>query len=179
MTTYIALLRGVNVSGQHILPMATLKNLLTVAGFENVTTYIQSGNIIFNTAETEKAKIGKVISGIIENNLGFNPTTIVLTRQDLLQFLQENPFLKETDFDPKQLYFTFLETSPQEELLQKIKTLDFSPDRFIISNHIIYVNCPNGYGKTKINNQFFEQKLKVNATTRNLNTVKRLLELAE
>ena len=178
MTTYIALLRGVNVSGQKILSMESLKTVLSEAGFKNVNTYIQSGNIIFNFDETDKVKIGNTISQLIKEKFSFDVTTIILTSQELQIYMDGNPFLKENDTDPKQLYFTFLETQPIKELVEKIKTFDFSPDRFIVFNHIIYVNCPNGYGKTKINNQFFEKKLKVNATTRNLNTVKKLLELA-
>lgn len=178
MNRYIALLRGINVSGQKLIAMSALKEMLTDAGFDNVITYIQSGNVIVDHSETNTLKIADLIRRLILQKFGYDVITIVFTKETLLRFLEENPFLKETSIDPKHLYFTFLETQPSLDKIEKIQSLEVAPERFAITHKMIYVFCANGYGKTKIHNQFFEQQLKVSASTRNLNTVQKLLELA-
>ena len=92
--------------------------------------------------------------------------------------ITENPFLNDKTVDPEKLHITFLAAKPAQELLDKLVPTNYLPDRFNIIGSTVYLYCPNGYGQTKLTNTFFENKLKVRATTRNWKTVKKLLELA-
>jgi uncharacterized protein (DUF1697 family) len=93
--------------------------------------------------------------------------------------LSNNPFLSEKNIDESKLHVTFLGEFPSKEQIKKTETLNYEPDRFNIAGKEIYLYCPNGYGRTKLNNNFFENKLNVMATTRNWNTVKKLVEMAK
>jgi uncharacterized protein (DUF1697 family) len=97
----------------------------------------------------------------------------------LEKILSQNPFTKEKSIDPKKLHFTFLSETPDREKMDQIKEVDFSPDQFIIKGKEIYLHIPGSYGETKLSNKFFENKLKVSATTRNWNTVNKLCEMAQ
>jgi uncharacterized protein (DUF1697 family) len=177
-TTIICMLRGINVSGQKKVPMTELKKLFESLGFKNVTTYIQSGNVIF----TSKMPDHKMISGTIEKKIreqfGFDVPVIVRSQPEMQIAVDNNPLIKEKDIDSEKLHITFLESSPDKDKLDKIHTFHFEPDRFIIAGRNVYLYCPDGYGRTKLNNTFFENKLKVRATTRNWRTVKELLRIA-
>jgi uncharacterized protein (DUF1697 family) len=178
MNLYIALLRGINVSGQKLIVMAELKTLLINNGFENVITYIQSGNIIFHHPENDDSKIAEIIHHLILQKFGFDVMTLVYTKVKFEQCIHENPFLSDSSIDPKQLYFTFLESIPTFDRLEKLQQINVEPEKYFFKYPMIYIHCTNGYGNTKISNQFFEQQLKVRASTRNFNTVKKLLALA-
>lgn len=176
MNKFTALLRGINVSGQKQIKMAELKSLFEDLGFKDVETYIQSGNVIFSSKEKSIEKIEEKISSSLKKKFGFEAETIVVTSEEIESVLDKNPFLKrKTDFE--KLYVTFLSEIPNEEYLIKLEASDYSPEQFIIVGKIIYLSLPNGYGRTKLNNNFFEKKLNVSATTRNLKTVKALHEL--
>ena len=178
MSIFIAILRGINVSGQKKILMAELKVLFESLGFENVLTYIQSGNIAFSAPDTKtKVEIGNAIEAAISKQYGFHVPTLILTKVDLGKAVKKNPFIKQEGIDLTKLHLTFLGSSPTADNLQKLDDIDCSPDQFIIDSLNIYVHCPNGYGRTKLSNNFFESKLKVTATTRNLKTVNKLLEL--
>ena len=103
---------------------------------------------------------------------------LVLTIQELKRSLEYNPFIKNQLKDPAFMHLTFLSGIPDQELVEKIHPGFYLPDEFIISGKIIYLYCPTGYGNTKLSNSFFEKKLSLTATTRNLNTSKVLLSLA-
>ncbi|CAL2076659.1 DUF1697 domain-containing protein [Tenacibaculum sp. 190524A02b] len=170
MKTYIILLRGINVSGKNKLPMAELKTLLQDLNFEKVQTYIQSGNIILKSEE-EKATISNKIKTEIANKYGYDVPVLTKTIEEWREGIENNPFKEVAE---KQQYFTFLsEASKITEIEVNAKE-----DEFTINNNMVYVNAVGGYGKTKLNNNFFEKKLKVEATTRNLKTTLKLLELA-
>ena len=158
--------------------MDILSNLYQELGFKNVKTYIQSGNVIFNHPENTTDKHEKNISAKIAEHFGFLTKVIVLTENTLNEIIRNNPFLsdnkKSTDF----LHVTFLDKVPEVMNLNKISNLAFSPDEFIAIGKTIYLYCPNGYGKTKLNNTFFEKKLGVNATTRNWKTLLALQNLS-
>lgn len=179
MPTYITILRGINVSGHNIIPMKELKALMERLGFENIATYIQSGNIVFNSPEKNEDKLITKIHNAIKTKFGFDVPVIARTAKEFKAALNNNPFFKEKDIDTEKLHITFLASEPTKENTDKANTYNYEPDRFIISGREVYVYCPNGYGNTKINNTFFENKLKVTATTRNLKTVKELVKMAE
>ena len=179
MPTYISILRGINVSGHNIIPMKELKALMEGLGFENSITYIQSGNVAFNSPEKNEGKLITKIQDAIADKFGFKVPVVIRTGKEFKAVLDNNPFLKEKDIDAEKLHITFLTDTPAKENIDKANTYNYEPDRFIISGREVYVYCPNGYGNTKINNTFFENKLKVTATTRNLKTVKELVRIAE
>ncbi|MGB0177956.1 MAG: DUF1697 domain-containing protein [Owenweeksia sp.] len=177
MKTYIALLRGINVSGQKKMPMAQLRGQLEKLGLKDVQTYIQSGNIVFRYADTPAAGISNAIASMIQEEYGFEVPVQVLTIADLEGAVRNNPFLPEHKEDLKLLHVTYLEDNPSEDLLKKLNAASRN-DRFITKGKLIYLYCPDGYGRTKLTNTFFESKLKLKATTRNWKTTLKLLEIA-
>ena len=178
MSTFVSILRGINVNGQKKILMAELKILFESLGFESVQTYIQSGNIVFNVPDIQKKEaIGNAIEATISKQYGFHVPTLIQTRVDLDKAVKKNPFIEREGIVLTKLHLTFLASSPTADNLQKLDNIDFSPDEFIIDGLNIYVYCPNGYGRTKLSNNFFESKLKVTATTRNWKTVNKLLDM--
>lgn len=175
MNTYISMLRGINVSGQKQVRMADLKNLYESMGFENVRTYVQSGNVIFESAEKDEAKLSKQIEAKIEETFGFSVPVLVRTAQDFKRIVENHPFTKE---DPAGVLVTFLHERPARSKLDDLSSYEDKVDQFAIGEQEIFLFCPGGYGKTKLSNTFFEKKLGVAATTRNWKTVNMLYEMA-
>jgi len=173
--TYIALLRGINVSGQKMIRMEDLKKALGDLNFIDIRTYIQSGNIVFEHDKTDPGNLAAAIAGVILKHFGFTVPVIVRTRSALGVTFKKNPFLLKTDHDAGKLHVTFLDRIPDPERECKTNEISFLPDEFVISGEEIYLYCPNGYGRTKLTSQFFESKLKVVTTTRNWKTVETLL----
>lgn len=177
MNKYIALLRGINVSGQKKILMADLRELLS--DFKNIKTYIQSGNILFESNNKNVKELAQQIKGEIYKKYNFQVPVIVKTIDELEQAFINNPFLKDDSIDIKQLYVTFLSETPTEENIEIMNQIDYSPDIFIIQNSLIYSRYPNGAGRSKMTINVFEKKLNVNATSRNWNTVTKLLTLSK
>lgn len=179
MTTYISILRGINVSGQKLIKMDALRKSYTSLGFGNVTTYLQSGNIIFTVNDTEADKLAQTISGQIERDFGFDVPVIVLSIDKLQQIIDRNPFAKESDKDTTFLHVTFLSSIPDKYDLNAMEAKKQNGEEISITANAVYLYCPNGYGRTKLNNNLLEAKLKVTATTRNWKTTCELLNIAQ
>ncbi|MFI5236642.1 MAG: DUF1697 domain-containing protein [Ignavibacteriales bacterium] len=178
MKKFIALLRGINVSGQKIIKMSELKLLFEEMGFQDVQTYIQSGNVIFSSNEKSNEKLAAKISSGIKNKFGFDVQIIVIDQKEIEYVLKNNPFIKKKK-EFERLYVTFLSDTPSKEYAQKLKSLDYSPEEYVINEKLVFLFLPNGAGKSKLSNNLFENKLKVFGTTRNWKTVKALSELAK
>ncbi|HZL10800.1 MAG TPA: DUF1697 domain-containing protein [Prolixibacteraceae bacterium] len=179
MPKYVAIFRGINVGTGRKVPMVDLKVLCAKLGLVNVQSYIQSGNIIFELAKPEAiVALEESLHLAISETFGFDIPVILRTSEEMEKSSSTNPFLKEKDVDIEKLHLTFLREVPAPELIEKIKAFQFLPDRYEIIGNDVFVYCPNGYGRTKITNDFFEKKLKVQATTRNWKTVMKLLELS-
>lgn len=179
MQTYISLLRGINVTGHRKITMQELRECYATMGFSNITSYIQSGNVIFTTNQTNRETLSKIIKEGIAQQFGYNDVSIFIIKPEELQtIITQNPFLKIKDVTLKALYVTFLEKIPQTSYIEAIQAYQTLADRFQIIDNIVYLYCPEGYGKTKLSNNFFENKLKVSATSRNWNSVNKLLALA-
>ncbi|WP_299885161.1 DUF1697 domain-containing protein [uncultured Lacinutrix sp.] len=174
MNTYVALLRGINVGGHKKTPMAALRQLLTDLQFENVKTYIQSGNIVFNSIEKEPVVLENKISEAIKKYFGFEVPTLVKTKEEFESIFNNCPF---TDEKKQQSYFTLLQSVPKKELLYFIEELNYPDEEIVPTNRCIYFFSDKPYGNVKYNNNLIERKLKVSATSRNYKTMKRLLEL--
>ena len=160
--------------GYKKIKMAHLKSLYESLGFQEVQTYIQSGNVIFQSEEANSSNLEKLIFDKISVDYDFEVPNLILTPQNMEKIINNNPFP-----EPEKTYFIFLDQTPAKENIRKLNELDFSPEQYHIKEKVIYLYPPNGYGRAKMNNNFFEQKLKVTATTRNLNTVKKLLEMSK
>jgi len=179
METYICMLRGINVSGQKLIKMEDLRLTFEIMGFKNVRTYIQSGNIIFESKESNSEDIENLIKKTILNEYGYDVSVMVKQKKELVEVLENNPLIKSGNEDHSKLHVTFLSDTPLEENLKKIKGADYGSGEFFVSGNTVYLYCPDGYGRTKLSNNFFENKLKVTATTRNWKTVTKLVELSD
>ncbi|MDQ3047439.1 MAG: DUF1697 domain-containing protein [Bacteroidota bacterium] len=174
MPVYLAMLRGINVSGQKKIPMAELRTLVEDLKFKNVRTYIQSGNVVFETGATAHEKLALQLEKKISSHFKFDVPVIIRTPEEIAKILKKNPFLKEKEIDTSRLYVTFLKDSPSKELSSKLSAVSFDPDQFIITETEVFLHCPVSYGNSKLNNNFLENKLKVGATTRNWKSVNEL-----
>ena len=157
MAVYVSILRGINVSGKNKLKMDELKAMYKSLGFTNITTYIQSGNVVFESKAIDN--LAQLIEDKIKQSFQLDVPVIIRTKEELSSTFTQNPFLSEKDIEMEKLHVTYLSETPQQENLIKIASNNYEPDRFIIKNKKVYVYCPNGYGKTKLNNTFFEKKL--------------------
>jgi uncharacterized protein (DUF1697 family) len=178
METYISILRGINVSGHKMIKMEALRKMYESLGFKNVKTYIQSGNVIFQATKATTAGLAKEIAKKIQKESGFEVPIIVKEVKELESVFENNPFVNKRREDLAKLHVTFLSEKPEASNIEKINAGNYAPDEFIIENDAVYLFCPNGYGNTKLNNTFFENKLKVTATTRNWKTVTELVNIA-
>jgi uncharacterized protein (DUF1697 family) len=170
------MLRGINVSGQKKIKMGELKKLYGSLDFKNVKTYIQSGNVIFECSDTNVSKLINKIERKIKNFFGFDVLVLIRTIPEMQKLIENNPFAKK---NTSKLHVTFLSDTPTQSPMDEINKIKDQSEEFFISDKEIYLFCPNGYGRSKLSNNFFERKLGLSATTRNWNTVNKLLELAE
>ena len=175
MTTYIALLRGINVGGKNKLPMKELRAVLEGLGASDVRTYIQSGNVVMQHGETETRALEVSISSAIEAAHGFAPRTLVLTAADLRQAAEANPFPEAID-EPKTLHLSFLATPSESPDLAKLEEVAKASERFHLGDGCFYLHAPEGIGRSKLAERV-ERVLGVPATARNWRTVSKLLEM--
>jgi uncharacterized protein (DUF1697 family) len=179
MTTYISILRGINVSGQKIIKMDALREMYEGLHFTHVQTYIQSGNVVFQFNNPEHKNLEPVITNQIQNKFGFEVPVIVLETAELKNIVLRNPYAADQTKDISYMHITFLSLKPAQIELKKIFQNKAPEEEFTMSEKAVYLYCPNGYGRTKLSNTFFENKLKVKATTRNWKTTLELLKIAE
>lgn len=175
MNTFLSFLRGINVSGQKKIPMAELKKLYEELHFENINTYIQSGNVIFKNKNS--VDLSQQIEQKIFEKYNFYVPVIIRTSDEMEKIIGRNPFLKQKDIDLSKLHIVYLANDPNQDNIEKLKNYNYEPDKFYVSGKEVYLYCPNGYGKTKLTNNFFENKLKISATTRNWNTTNELFKI--
>ena len=179
MTTHLALLRGINVSGHNMIKMEALKSTLEAIGFQNVTTYIQSGNVFVDTEEENAAKVGFLIKQEIFKVFGHEVPVIVINKEDLSACFKNNPFLNEKEADIKKLYVSFVSIALKKESINDLKMSQFKPEEVVIDENRIYIKYAVGAGKTRFDQKYIEKKLNVTATIRNWNTVTQLLKMFE
>jgi len=170
VTAYVALLRGVNVGGK-VAKMETVRASFEALGFGKVTTYVQSGNVLFQTKAATEAALAKKIAARLEKDIGFAPAVLVLSAADLARVVAENPLLKDKGVDPTKLHVTFLDGPAPAAGLKKMEGLASARERLVCRGTTVYLYCPDGYGRSKLTNNVFERALKVGATTRNWKTV--------
>ena len=173
---YLALLRGINVSGHHLIKMEALKTALELIGFSEVQTYIQSGNVFVTIEGENPASVGFKIKQEIAKSFGFDVPVIVLSKNDLELCISYNPFLKEKEVDHKKLYVAFLSKSVSDSAINELKISQFKPDEAIVNGNMIFIKYNVGAGKTRLDQKYIEKKLNLTVTIRNWNTVSKLLD---
>ncbi len=179
MQRYISMLRGINVSGQKKIKMDALRALYAALQFNNVKSYIQSGNVIFESDESDTSSLARQIEAKIEQTFGFFVPIMIRTPQRFHDLLENNPFLSERNEEIKQLYVTFLDESPPIDALDALVQFATKAEEFHLAGKEIYIFYPNGTGRSKLSNNLIERKLGVTATTRNWRTVNKLYELSQ
>lgn len=177
MNTYISLLRGINVSGHKKIKMADLRAHYEGLGFQAVKSYIQSGNLAFQTKKKDSLKIADTIKKMIQKEYGFEVSVLVFDNDYLMNAIEKNPYVQGDEENIKPYYVTFLDQLPDPALVEAVADFQHNNDLFQIIDTNIYVFSPDGYSRTKLTNNFFERKLKVAATTRNWRTVLKVKEM--
>jgi uncharacterized protein (DUF1697 family) len=179
MATFVALLRAVNVSGQNKVPMAELRATMAAADYGDVQTYLQSGNVVFEAPGDDATLQAAAVRDLIEQAFGLDVRVLVLTATELARVVAANPFLPAADV--KHLHATFLDAPVSESAFGGL-TLAAQPGEhaaLAASGRVVYLQLPNGYGRTKLNNGYFERRLGAAATTRNWRTVLALAEMSK
>lgn len=173
--TRIVLLRGVMPTGKNKVSMTPLRAALEAAGFRDVRTYIQSGNVLLSTG-LNQASIEKRVHDVIAEEFGGDIVVFARTLSWFKDVLAANPF---AGADPAKLYFTLLSAVPEKHRLEEFQAATYSPDQVRVVGDMVYVLCATQYSDLKINNNAIERKLKVSATTRVYNTIANLVNLGE
>jgi uncharacterized protein (DUF1697 family) len=177
MKTYVAFFRGINVGGKNLLPMKDLIKRLESISLQNVRTYIQSGNAVFETDETRASTLSSRISSTIMASHGFEPRVLLLELEDVEKSVRANPFA-EAERDPKSLHFFFLATTPGNPDIHALEAAKIDSERFILTDNVFYLHAPDGIGRSKLAANA-ETLLGVPATARNWRTVSNVLEMAK
>jgi uncharacterized protein (DUF1697 family) len=172
MSTIISMLRGINVGGKKV-EMEKLRKDYESLGFTNIKSYIQSGNVLFETSQ--KDDLAETIEEKIKQSFGLDVAVFIRTENELRKLVENNPFRTK---DVTKLHVTFLREEPREIPDAEIASVKGKAEDYRFSGREIYLFCPNGYGRTKLSNSLFERRLKTPATTRNWNTVNTLLSMA-
>lgn len=176
LKTYIVLLRGVMPTGKNRVPMARLREVLAAAGYQNVRTYIASGNALVDSSSKPR-EIEKHVHDLIKKHIGPELTVVVRTGAELQKVLDNNPFTK--GYDVSRVFFTLFASAPAAALVKALTAQDFGDEEFVITKQAAYLYIPGNAGRSKLNNAFLERKLGVTMTARNFNTTTKLIELSQ
>jgi uncharacterized protein (DUF1697 family) len=176
MTTYVALLRAVNVGGNNLIKMADLRDLLAGLGLEEAKTHLQSGNAVFNARSGDRRKLSEAISDAIHQAHGHRPDVILRTADELRRALDRVPF--DASANPSLVLINFLAAPADAEGARKLSAWE-GPEVVVVEGSEVYIHYPEGIGRSKLNRVPMEKMLGTRGTARNLNTVRKLLEMAE
>ena len=191
MASHVALLRGINVGGRNKVPMADLREVVTSLGHTGVSTYIQSGNVLFSTTDTDNAKLAAALESAIEDRFGIWSSVVVLSRDELAQVLAANPYPDEPN--PKMVHVVFLSAEPPADLLGRISAAESavaakgSRDTVQAAGQVLFLHTPDGFGTSELGQAVFKiisppaknTKHGLAATARNWATATKLLSLCD
>jgi uncharacterized protein (DUF1697 family) len=191
MATHVALLRGINVGGRNKVPMADLREVVTSLGHTGVSTYIQTGNVLFSTAEADTARLAAALEAAIEERFGIWASVVVLSREELAEVLAGNPYPDEPN--PKLVHVVFLNGKPPNDLLDRIAAAESaaaakgSRDTAQAAGRVLFLHTPDGFGTSELAQALFriigvpgkQKKPGPAATARNWATATKLLSLCE
>ncbi len=178
MPVYISMLRGINVGPHKRMTMEKLRASFEALGFQQVKTYIQSGNVIFQAARLSPATLSKKAEERIVSDFGFSVNVISRTRDEMDKIIQSNSLLKESGIDPSKLHVAFLSNVPTAVAVKKLEGLTLPPDRVGCSGKEIYLYFPNGVSGSSLWKHPLDRVLSVLTTTRNWKTVNQLYKMA-
>lgn len=175
MNQYIALLRGINVGGYRKIRMEDLREMFTAMGFEKVKTYIQSGNVVFVASGKDRAELSHEVKNQIKDTFGHEVPVIIRTPPEMEKALVQFPFEEKEGWKG---YISFLADRPTEEQRKELESLSSGIEKFIIARGEVFsIVDKKTKEKPQFSNSFVEKKLKIQTTTRNLRTVRKILEL--
>jgi uncharacterized protein (DUF1697 family) len=174
MPTYIALLRGIG-GGIRSLQMKALIEALEAIGLSDVRTYIATGNVVFSNRK-KAPQLAKQIEACIQEEFGFECTTVVLSVEELERAAKGNPF-PQADKEPKSLHLFFLAQKPKTPKLEAMNEIKAPTEQIVLKDQVLYFYAPSGFGDSKLASRI-ERLLGVPATARNWRTVGKLLEMA-
>ncbi|RBL92858.1 DUF1697 domain-containing protein [Chitinophaga flava] len=174
MTRYVAFLRAVNVGGRQV-KMEVLRELFSQAGFKNVKTYIQSGNVIFDSSSKDCASLENKIEQLLLKNLGFDVPTCIRSTAELSAVVDNTPFPGIIPNKELQIYVAFLQTWPGKEAIAILETMQNDIETYRINGREVYVLTKKIEGGNPFSNNFLEKKLRLVATTRNWATIQKVL----
>jgi uncharacterized protein (DUF1697 family) len=174
---YVALLRSVNVAGHGRLAMDELRASFDALGYTDVTTYIQTGNVLFSTKSKGEAGLAAAIEQRLADDFGDAPAVLIRSLAELRRIGGASPYAKGGS-DPARHHVTFLAQVPSKAALQALSLPESGRDELVVDGKEVYVHTPDGYAHTKYTGTFLERRLGVVSTTRNWNTVAKLCELA-
>ena len=175
--SHVALLRGINVGGKNKLAMKSLEKMFIEAGCSEVWTYIQTGNVVFTANEAVSRGVSALISSAILGNFGLRVPVVTRTGSELRVIVRDNPFVR-TAGDTGTLHVAFLAALPGVAKVVDLDPKRSTPDEFVVRGREIYLRCPNGIGRTRLTNEYFDSKLGTISTMRKWRTVLHLLEEA-
>ncbi len=173
----VALLRGINVGGKNKLPMKDLAAMFVDAGFSDVRTYIQSGNVLFRAEPELEKEIPSLISASISDRFGLQIPVVTRTAHEFRAIVEANPFANHID-EPDKLHVAFLSDFPDPANVGALDPDRSPPDEFAVVGREVYLHCPNGMARTRLTNAYFDSSLAATSTMRNWKTVLKLLELS-
>lgn len=177
LNRWVVLLRGINVSGQKLIKMELLRNYLSEVGFENVKTYIQSGNIVLESKETDAEKLAEKIMTLLKKKFGYEVPTMVRSYDDFTKVIEDNPFKNRVFHEKEKLYVGFLQQLPEDSLIKIMESLNSESETCKVVHKEIYIVYMKDGRKLKFSNNFMERKLKTSITTRNWTTVNKICAL--
>jgi uncharacterized protein (DUF1697 family) len=177
MARCVALLRGINLGSRNKIAMGDLRAAFEALGAQDVQTYVQSGNVVFDPGAGTRPTAAALEERVAQD-VGVRAPVLLRSAAELAEIVAENPFLAR-GADPAALHVTFLAEAPAAELVEALDPQVGAPDELAVRSREVYVHCPGGYGRTKLTNAFLERRLRVVATTRNWRTVTALRDLAD
>jgi uncharacterized protein (DUF1697 family) len=183
MTTHVALLRGINVGGNNKVPMAELRAAVNSLGYSDVSTYIQTGNVLFSTPETDTAVLEAAISDVIARTFSLQIGVVVVTRDELAAVLRQNPYPDEAN--PKYVHVMFHAAEPDQAQSGRLKEANEAAaakgtrDSVTAIGRVLYLHTPDGFGTSDLAKTLSRGTVRANGTARNLATTAKLLALCD
>jgi uncharacterized protein (DUF1697 family) len=179
MPVLISMLRGINVGGYNKIKMDALRALYISLKFESPQTYIQSGNVIFKTAEPDLTRIARRIQESVEKKFACCPEIILRSADEFRSVVKNNPFAKRANIDCAKLLITFLASDPGDRARETLREQKFAPEELHAVGCELYTYFPNGIGQSKLPWPRIHKILNTPGTGRNWNSVTKMLQIAE
>jgi uncharacterized protein (DUF1697 family) len=177
MGRHVVFLRGINLGGKRRVPMSELRATLEEAGYDNVRTHLQSGNVVL-TSEAAPGELERDLAATLRDAFGFDIAVVVRTRDELAAVIERDPFGDEAA-DPARYQVSFLSAEPDPAGVAELEGAEVAPERVAVLGREVYAWHPGGVGRSELAKLITDRRLGVEVTARNWRTVTKLLELAD